>query len=129
MDVIKWRKRDEAIVVTFAIVEIIDEAVIQQIGSKLLESVTVAEETKKLIIDFERVQLISSAILGKFVLLNKKAKAQAIELTFSNMSPSVAEVFRRCGGGGPGLAGQPARPQRPPSSGGAHAKPDYGSDD
>ncbi len=49
---------------------------------------------KRLLVDFRGVQFMSSAMIGKLVLLNKAAKQQSLDLRFANISPNVLEVFK-----------------------------------
>ena len=48
-----------------------------------------------LVVSFRGVEHISSALIGKLVLVNKKAKSSGVVLRLCDMSPAVAEVFRR----------------------------------
>jgi hypothetical protein len=50
--------------------------------------------SKKLVLNFKGVQFMSSAMIGKLVLLNKKAKADEIHLKLCDISPNVLEVFK-----------------------------------
>jgi anti-sigma B factor antagonist len=117
------------IIVKFANDRIVEEKLIQSIGRELMEAVEAANETKTLRMDFSGVQFMSSAMLGKLVLLNTKSKECGIELEFCGMSPSVRDVFRLLGGdGGPGPAAVPAQPRRPPDTDAANAIPERGDD-
>ena len=126
---VKWQNHEGVIVVTFGDSEIVDESAIQQIGTKWLEALEAAAETKKLVIDFQGVRLVSSAMIGKMVLLNKKAKENSVELTFRNLPPDFEQFIRRLRGGDDGGAGAGARLTRPPSSDGGHAVPDRSDED
>ncbi len=76
--------------------EILDEARIQQIGKELMEKGEEAgkTESKKMLLNFQGVQFMSSAMIGKLVLLNKKSKASNLTLKFCAISPNVLEVFK-----------------------------------
>ncbi|MCA9146405.1 MAG: STAS domain-containing protein, partial [Planctomycetales bacterium] len=74
---------------------------------ELMEVAVIAQGAARLTIDLRGVEVMSSAMLGKLVLLNKKAKAMSVKLNFCNPSPSVYELLNRYGRGGSGPA-QPA---------------------
>ena len=67
---------------------------ILQVGKELMDVLERASEKKKLVLDFEKVQFMSSAMIGKLVFLNKKAKAEQCDLTLRNIQPNVLEVFK-----------------------------------
>ncbi len=94
MSSLKSREEEGVLVVNFTDAKILDEARIQQIGSELMEMVTAASTNKKMLLNFQGVQFMSSAMIGKLVLLNKKAKVAEIELKFCDISPNVLEVFK-----------------------------------
>ena len=94
MSSLKSQEEEDVLIVNFTDAKILDEARIQQIGSELMEMVAAAETSKKLLVDFSGVQFMSSAMIGKLVLLNKKSKAGSIDLKFCSISPNVLEVFK-----------------------------------
>ena len=73
--------------------KILEDARIQQIGKDLLEVASRAVEGK-LVLNFQTVSFMSSAMIGKLVLLNKKCKDDDIKLKFCNISSNVADVFK-----------------------------------
>ena len=85
---------DDILVVLFSDAKILDEARIQQIGKELMDMAASAATSGKMVLNFEGVQFMSSAMIGKLVLLNKKAKADKIDLKLCNISPNVLEVFK-----------------------------------
>lgn len=84
----------EALVVRFVSARILDEATILEIGNDLLSILERARHTKRMVLDFERVQFMSSAMIGKLVLLNKKAKAEQIDLRLRHVQPNVLDVLK-----------------------------------
>ena len=84
---------DDVLVVSFTDAKILDEARIQQIGKELMDLAATAAN-KKMVLDFQGVQFMSSAMIGKLVLLNKKSKADQIQLRLCQISPNVLEVFK-----------------------------------
>jgi anti-sigma B factor antagonist len=91
---IHWHEENGIIVVRFRRAAIADQELIQSIGTNLLDAVAAAERTGKMLINFEGVLSMSSAMIGKLVLLNKKAKQCRIDLKFCCIHPNVLEVFR-----------------------------------
>lgn len=84
---------DGVLVVAFTDTKILDEAKIQQIGSELMECAVTAGDNK-LLLDFDSVSFMSSAMIGKLVLLHKKCKASDVTLKVCNISDNVMEVFK-----------------------------------
>jgi anti-sigma B factor antagonist len=79
-------------VVRFVDRKILDEASIQELGQELFQLVE-QEKRKKLLLNFAKVDFLSSAALGKLITLDKKVKAQSGKLKFSNIRPEIYEVF------------------------------------
>ncbi|HUG68513.1 MAG TPA: STAS domain-containing protein [Pirellulaceae bacterium] len=125
---------------SFTSTEVTGDEMIQQAGRELMDVVDAAAETKKLVLSFKGVEFMSSAMIGKLVLLNKKAKSRGVQIKFCDIGLNVLQVFiitrlnkefriiRRDDDNdddddGPGNAGVFAKLPKNPSSGGAHAKP------
>jgi anti-sigma B factor antagonist len=96
MSSLKSEQKEDILVVYFTDAKILDEARIQQIGKELMEKGEEAgkSESKKMLLNFQGVQFMSSAMIGKLVLLNKKSKAANLTLKFCAISPNVLEVFK-----------------------------------
>lgn len=145
---INVRMVDNVVIANFVSANMLDEDLIQQTGFELMQLISMAAEHKKLLISFQGVLFMSSAMIGKLVLLNKKAKSCGIDLKFSDLSPNVLEVFTIArldrtfrilrdedreaerwredsddDDDRSGNAGVFAKLPKHPSSGGAHAKP------
>jgi anti-sigma B factor antagonist len=93
----------EALIVFFISPKIFTADEIQGVGRELLRAADVAARIDMpLVVNFQEVESVSSAFVGKWVLLNRKAKSHGVKLRYRNMSPVVDEVFRRTlGGDGP----------------------------
>jgi len=74
-------------------VKILDEGTIIQTGKELMDLLP-RTGGKKLLVNFKRVQFMSSAMIGKLVMLHKKAKADQVDLRLCNITPNVMEVFK-----------------------------------
>src|SRR5262245_1680655 len=84
---------DEITVVRFVDRKILDEATIQEVGNELFNLVEV-DQAHRLLVNFSRVDFMSSAALGKLLTLDKKVKANRGTLKFSNVKPEIFEVFK-----------------------------------
>lgn len=79
-------------VVRFVDRKILDEASIQELGTELFQLVE-QENRGKLVLNFSKVDFLSSAALGKLITLDKKVKARSGKLKLSNIRPEIYEVF------------------------------------
>lgn len=84
---------DDVRVFYFQETRILDEATIQQIGRELLAMAAKAE-SGKLLLNLEEVKFMSSAMLGKLIELNKRCKAEEIDLKLCSISPEIMEIFK-----------------------------------
>jgi anti-sigma B factor antagonist len=87
------QKNGDVLVVYFTESRILDEATIQTLGAELEQMANRAEEGK-LLLNFENVRFMSSAMLGKLVSLNKKCKTEEIDLKLCSISKDIMEVFK-----------------------------------
>ena len=85
--------KDDVLIVYFNDAKILDESKIQQIHSELSEKLSSVQEGK-LLLNFQKVSFMSSAMIGKIILLNKKCKSAEVKLKLCNISPNVMEVFK-----------------------------------
>ena len=93
MSTLRTEEKGEVLVVYFTEAKILDEARITQIGKDLMEAVTRATNAK-MVLNFQGVAFMSSAMIGKLVLLNKKCKTDEVVLKMCAISPNVMEVFK-----------------------------------
>jgi anti-sigma B factor antagonist len=84
------QQKDDVLVAQFTSRKILDDVLIAEIGRELLELADQAEG--KMLLDFQGVTFMSSSMIGRIVMLNKKCKGTT-DLRFCNVSPSVMEVF------------------------------------
>ncbi len=69
---------------------------IQGIGREFLQVGRVAARIDMpLVVSFQGVQRISSALVGKLVLLHKKTRAEGVKLEFREMSDGVRAVIQK----------------------------------
>lgn len=94
MAYLKIRETDDILVALLAEAKILDEAKIQKIGEELVAAADRAASGKKLILSFRGVGYMSSAMIGKLVLLNKRCKKDGVELKLCDISANVEDVFK-----------------------------------
>ena len=80
-------------VVRFEDRKIIDELVIQELGSELMALVD-EQNRMKIVLNFENVEFLSSAALGKLILLDKRAKEAGPSAVSSGSRKRAAGVGR-----------------------------------
>jgi anti-sigma B factor antagonist len=89
----RYRKRSDTLTVQFTDESILDDVVIAQLGRRLIELLK-RQSPKRVILDFRNVRFMSSAIIGKFVLLNKCALERRIDLRFCSVRPNLMALFK-----------------------------------
>lgn len=82
----------DVVIVQFAEKKIIDELIIQEIASELIG--LVEQGRKKIILNFSNVEFLSSAALGKLILMDKKAKETGGEVKLCEINSDIYPVFQ-----------------------------------
>lgn len=72
---------------------IVDQARIDEIG-RFLETLFNKAEQGKLLINFEGVKFMGSAMLGKLISLNKKCKDAKVQLKLCSIDDQILQVFK-----------------------------------
>ncbi|QEG20787.1 STAS domain-containing protein [Mariniblastus fucicola] len=85
------RKDGDILVVYFQDVSIIDEARIAGLGEELLE--LVKNENEKIVVNFENVSFMSSAMIGKLIHFSTRCKEEELKLRLCNINENVMKVF------------------------------------
>lgn len=80
-------------VVRFRDRKILDEAAIQELGAELAALVDV-DNRKAILLDFDGVEFLSSAALGKLITFDRKVKTSQGRLKMCGISPGILEVFQ-----------------------------------
>jgi len=86
------RKQDGVGVVNFTTSRILDQSNVQQLGEEFDELLD-KHKLKKLVINFEKINYMSSAVMGKLVALHKKVKQNGGQLRLTNIAQSIYEIF------------------------------------
>jgi anti-sigma B factor antagonist len=85
------QRHGAVVVVQFASPKILSEVVISQVGRELLALADQADGG--MLLDLSGVAFMSSAMIGKIILLNKSCKAKKTTVKVCNVSSNVMEVF------------------------------------
>ena len=72
---------------------ILDEAVIQVVGDQMYRLVD-DQGLKKIVLDFQSVEHLSSAALGKLINMKKKGDASGGQLSMCNLRPDLLKIFK-----------------------------------
>ncbi len=83
----------DVVVIYFKDAKILDEVQILKISEELMNIATKACGGK-LLLAFNEVEYLSSAVLGKLMALHKKCKADKTNLKMCELSPTILEVFK-----------------------------------
>ena len=86
-------KVGDVTVVRFVDKKILDEAGIQELGAELFFLIE-HDNRRSILLNFENVDFLSSAALGKLITLARKVKAAQGRLKMSNIRPEILEVFQ-----------------------------------
>jgi anti-sigma B factor antagonist len=86
-------KTGDVSVVRFRDRKILDEAVIGELGAELFALVEI-DNRKAILLDFEGVEFLSSAALGKLITFDRKVKTSQGRLKMCGLTPSILEVFQ-----------------------------------
>lgn len=92
MSTLLTRVHEDILIVYFQDVRIIDETRIQGLGEELLQLVTDGKYSK-IVLNFQNVSFMSSAMIGKLIQFSKKCKEADIQLKLCNINDNIAEVF------------------------------------
>ncbi|QDT69406.1 Anti-sigma-B factor antagonist [Planctomycetes bacterium MalM25] len=72
---------------------LLEEGRIQQVEKDLVEAIDASEDTR-IVLDFSKVQFMSSSMLGKLVAIHKKVKSYKAKMKLASVSPEILEVFK-----------------------------------
>ncbi|GIW94904.1 MAG: anti-anti-sigma factor [Pirellulaceae bacterium] len=93
MAFLELRDEDDVLVITLTKSKIVDEPVFEQIGKELNDAIAQAV-SKKIVLDFQRVEFMSSGMIGRLVAFNNNCKQAGVKLKLCNVSDNLMEVFR-----------------------------------
>jgi anti-anti-sigma factor len=88
------KKIDDVLIVGFGDGKLLDDSVIQRTSKELMATAAEAEDGQKVLLSFQGVSFMSSAMLGKLVLFLKKCRQEGVSLKVCSISPEIFEVFK-----------------------------------
>ena len=92
MTTLKTRTEGTILVVEFQDVSIIDESRIEAVGNELQELIG-KSDSRKVVLCFNNVEFMSSAMIGKLVKFGNTCKKEKVALRLCDITPSVKKVF------------------------------------
>jgi anti-sigma B factor antagonist len=87
------RNTDDNLIVYFTDVRIIDESRIESLAHELGALITDGTN-KNLILNFQNVGFMSSAMLGKLISFGKKCKTGQVNLRLCGINENIGQVFK-----------------------------------
>jgi anti-anti-sigma factor len=90
------QKNRDVLVVYVNQPKLLERGIINEVSKELRDMVDRAEK-HMLLVNFQHVRFMSSAMLGNLVLLYKDCKKNKINLKMSNMHKDIAELFKIAG--------------------------------
>jgi anti-sigma B factor antagonist len=87
------QRMGDVIIIEFTESSILDQSKIDRLHQEM-QTIIEKSGLPKLILSFENVQHISSAMLGVLMSLNKQVKAMGGEMRLAAISSSIMEVFK-----------------------------------
>ena len=91
---LKSKMIDDVLLVGFGQSKLLDEAVIKEVGDQLINKITEAADSKRILLTFHGVQFMSSAMLGKLVMFGKKCQQAGVDLKLCSIPDDIMEVFK-----------------------------------
>lgn len=80
-------------VVSFVHSKLLDETNIHELGENLLKLIEI-DPNIKMVINFDSVEYLSSAVLGKLMAIHKKVSVGKGKVVLCGIVPNVLEVFK-----------------------------------
>lgn len=91
---IETRQVDGVEVVQFHNAKILSASSVRELGERVMARVDNLADPPRMAIDFDGVNFLSSAAIGKLILVQRKLKARAGKLRLCGLSPASYDVFR-----------------------------------
>jgi anti-anti-sigma factor len=89
---IKFEKTDDLLAIYVTEAKILNEVNIQRMYKDVVDVIEKTDQPN-VILDFQRVQFMSSAALGAVVRINKKCKEFGVHLKLCRIAPEIRKVF------------------------------------
>jgi len=89
---LRIQKQNDVAVVSFATSRILDQSNVQQLGEEF-DSLVDQFHFNRIVVNFDNVSYMSSAVMGKLVSLLKKVKGAGGRLKLCNIEKGIYEIF------------------------------------
>ena len=84
---------DDVMILDFEQTKILHQDAVDTIGSEL-QNIARTTDLKKIIVDMNRIELMTSSMIGQFVSFHKQCQARGINVTFCNLTSQIKELFK-----------------------------------
>ena len=84
---------DGILTIYIADARLLDEAHINKVSDAILKLINKTSE-EKIVLDFRKVEFMSSSMLGKLVQIQKKCKDFKVQLRLAAIHPEIQKVFK-----------------------------------
>ena len=93
MAMIQSRTVDGVLLIVFRTHSILDELSVQQATKELNHAVYSTTQTR-IVIDLERIEMMTSVMISALLALKKKCDANNIKLQLCNLTRDIAKIFK-----------------------------------
>ena len=84
---------DDVQILDFEQTRILDQETVDSIGGEL-NAIAQATEIKKIVVDLNRIELMTSTMIGQFVTFNNQCKEREIAVHFCNLTSEIQNLFK-----------------------------------
>ncbi|WP_318387088.1 STAS domain-containing protein [Microbacterium maritypicum] len=85
--------KDEILTIYLLDARVLEESQLEQLFQEIMAEIEKTTEDR-VILDFQKVQFMSSSMLGKLVAIHKKCKEFKVKLKFSAIDKEILQVFK-----------------------------------
>lgn len=85
--------KDGVMILDFGTTSILDQDQVDSVGSELSE-VAGSPELTRILLDLNRIDFMSSAMIGEFLSFNTKCQEKGTKVRVCNLSSDMQELFR-----------------------------------
>ncbi len=78
------------IIASFQVNRVVDEEIVRKLSDELA---AIAQTGRKVVLNFSRVEYLSSSVLGKLITFQKRLRSNGGELRLCGIRPQIYEIF------------------------------------
>jgi anti-sigma B factor antagonist len=93
MSTIATNSKDGILTIYLLVPRLLEQGQIEQLSKDVVAELEKTTEGL-VILDFQKVQFMSSAMLGRLVMINKKCQEFKVKLKLSSIDPEIRKVFK-----------------------------------